>query len=82
MDLRQWVVEGVLRPGIMCVVFFGAVELSAVVSAQPTWAGLIGRVAVVGAVYAVLFWFLGLRGNERNLIVRRLGAVRVESGQP
>lgn len=76
LNLRQWVFEGVLRPGAMCALFFGVISMSGMLFPQVVWTGFLGRIMAIGAVYAVLFWFLGLRGNERSVLIDKLGIIR------
>lgn len=74
LGLRQWVVEAVIRPGFMCIAFVLLIELTSL-SSTTTWGNFITRVIIIGLIYMVLFWFIGLKSNERAMVMQRMSTL-------
>ncbi|HPP80931.1 MAG TPA: oligosaccharide flippase family protein [Deltaproteobacteria bacterium] len=72
----SWMLEAVIKPGIISAVFFGIVLMIPRSCSTPSWAGLLGDIVVIGIVFIALFWFVGLKTEERALILARIRLVR------
>lgn len=76
LDVKRWVVETFIRPLGMCGLFFVAALLVSIAPLGHTWIVLGSRLAMIGSLFASMFWFVGLRADEREVVLARLRAVR------
>lgn len=78
-DLRVWLMEAIVRPGIFSIVFYLAISILCSFFRQVSWSGFIAQAIIIVLVYSMLFWFMGLRRHERSMLIARVRMGMAES---
>jgi O-antigen/teichoic acid export membrane protein len=71
-DFKGWFKAGIIHPLAFCIIFYAGIWSLCHMFQQVSWGNLILKMIMITVIYAILFWFIGLKSHERSILMSRL----------
>ncbi len=71
-NFYDWLIEGVFRPGVCCLIFYFLILFIDRLIISITWNAFILQILLASIIYVLIMWLLGLRKSERKALMLRL----------